>query len=137
MNVQPKAAEAEVIEAVEKMTSAFHRGQLDELLETYRPGAVVAFEAGTASTGRQALAAGFRGFMELGPRFTYSGHDVLVADDLALHIAPWSMTASAPDGSKIEERGLSVSVLVKSPQGRWKLAVDNPYGDRLLVRRDQ
>jgi ketosteroid isomerase-like protein len=132
MNVQPPTAEAEVIAAVEAMTSAFHRAELDKVLETYRSGAVVAFEAGTASRGEQALEEGFRGFMELGPRFTYSGHEVLVAGDLALHIAPWSMRATAPDGSKMEERGLSVAVLVKSSQGHWELAIDNPYGDRLL-----
>jgi ketosteroid isomerase-like protein len=132
MNVQPHSAEAEVISAVEAMTNAFHRGALDEILGTYRAGAVVAFEPGTASQGDQALAEGFRGFIELSPRFTYSGHDVLVAGDLALHIAPWSMTATAPDGSKIEQHGLSVAVLLKSQPGGWKLVIDNPYGGRLL-----
>lgn len=135
MNVQPQAAEVEVIEAVDAMTSAFHRGRLDKVLEAYRSGAVVAFEPGTASTGHQALTEGFRGFMELAPRFTYAGHDVLVADDLALHIAPWSMTATGPDGKTIDEQGLSVAVLVKSSPGQWKLVIDNPYGDRLLERR--
>lgn len=132
MNVQPQTTDADVIATVEAMTSAFHQGALERVLGAYRPGAVVAFEPGSASQGEQALAEGFRRFIELAPHFTYAGHDVLVADDLALHIAPWSMTATAPDGSTIEQRGLSVAVLVKTRQGDWQLAIDNPYGDRLL-----
>lgn len=128
------AAEQQVVRAIETMTQAFHAGNLAEVLAAYRPGAVVAFEPGLPTSGEAALAEGFEGFFQVSPRFTYSGHDALVAGDVALHIAPWDMTGTAPDGTPIRQRGLSVAVLVRSLDGTWKMAIDNPHGDRLLGR---
>jgi len=125
-----------VIECVEAMTAAFHAGDLAALLSTYEPGACVAFEPGQAVCGEAALGAGFSSFFEVMPRFSYIGHDVLAAGDLALHIAPWTMRGTAPDGTPLHQQGLSVAVLRRSSQGHWKLVLDNPFGDRLLPGGD-
>jgi ketosteroid isomerase-like protein len=70
------------------------------------------------------------------PHFTFSdGHDVVVNGDLALHITPWNMTATAPDGQQISQSGLSVAVLRKQLDGAWKMVIDNPHGGRLLPQK--
>ncbi|MGQ3054688.1 MAG: YybH family protein [Roseateles sp.] len=125
-------ADASVVQAVEAMTAAFHDGNLPGVLGAYAHEATVAFEPGRPVSGEAALSAGFQQFFSVHPRFRYGGHDVMVAGDLALHIAPWAMTGQAPDGKVVAERGLSVAVLRRSAAGAWQLVLDNPFGDRLL-----
>jgi len=75
----------------------------------------------------------FAGMAAMGPEFTYpAGHEVIVSGDIAVHIAPWTMTAQSPDGQTVEQSGLSVAVLRKQPDGGWKMVIDNPHGGRLL-----
>lgn len=121
-----------IIETVLSMTEAFHRGDIPAILRTYEPGAVVVGEPGRPLSGEAALGAMFAGFIALEPAFTYSGHDVVQAGDIALHLAPWRMTGTAADGTMVQARGLSVAVLRRQPDGRWLMAIDQPYGDGLL-----
>ncbi len=126
------AEEAKVVQAIEAMTSAFQNGDLQGVLSAYALDAAVAFEPGHPVSGEAALSAGFQQFFSVSPQFRYAGHDVMVAGDLALHIAPWEMTGATPGGQVIEQRGLSVAVLRRSAAGNWQLVLDNPFGDRLL-----
>ena len=126
---------ADVIAAVEGMTDAFHRADLDGVLAAYADGAVVAFEPGKPVSDEAALRAGFRMFFGFNPRFTYGGHEVLVAGDLALHFAPWTMNGTGPDGRPLRQSGLSVALLRRGSDGAWRLVIDNPHGDRLLPVR--
>ena len=124
-------AEAQVIAAVQRMTEAFHRADLDGILAAYEPDAVVAFEPGKFASGEPALREGFQMFFGFAPRFTYGGHEVLVAGESALHFAPWTMNGITSDGKPIQERGLSVALLRRCRDGQWRLVIDNPFGDRL------
>jgi len=38
------------------------------------------------------------------------------------------MVGTLPDGSKIEQNGLSVATLRKQPDGSWLMIQDNPHG---------
>jgi ketosteroid isomerase-like protein len=132
MTSTPSTEDAKVILAVEAMTAAFQRGDLPTVLKAYEPDAAVAFEPGQPVAGEASLSAGFQQFLAVRPQFRYAGHDVMVAGDLALHIAPWEMTGRTPGGQVIEQRGLSVAVLRRSAAGEWQLVLDNPFGDRFL-----
>ena len=122
----------QIVSTILTMTDAFQKGDLGGVLRTYEPGAVVVGEPGKPLTGESDLRTMFTGFMSMKPRFTYSGHDVVIAGDIALHLSPWHMTGVGPDGSTIEQRGLSVAVLRRQADGRWLMAIDQPYGDALL-----
>lgn len=114
------------------MTGAFHDGDIDAIMRTYETGAVVVGEPGVPVSGAPALRAMFAGFVAAKARFSFLGHEVIVAGDLALHLTPWRMTGVAPNGDPIEASGLSVAVLRRQPDDRWLLVIDNPYGDELL-----
>jgi len=114
------------------MTDAFQRGDIPAILRTYEPGAVVVGAPGKPLSGEPALRALFGDFIALKPVFTYAGHEVVRAGELALHLAPWQMTGTAPDGSQLQQRGLSVALLRRQPDGRWLMVVDHPFGDALL-----
>jgi ketosteroid isomerase-like protein len=124
--------ETDVIGIIERMTAAFQAGDLDAVMGTYEPGAAVAFEPGRPVSDPVVMRETFAAWMALSPRFDYSGHEVLIAGDLAVHVAPWTMRGRGPDGSRIEQRGLSVAVLRRQPSGDWLMVIDNPHGQRLM-----
>lgn len=122
------------ISTVLTMTAAFQQGDIPRVLRAYEPGAVVVGEPGKPLQGETALRAMFAGLIAMQPKFTYSGHEVVQAGDLALHIAPWTMTGVDPESRPLQLGGLSLAVLRKQPDGRWLMVIDQPYGDHLLQR---
>lgn len=123
---------AKILSTIDAMTSAFHKGDIDGIMRTYEPGAVVVGEPGTPISGTPALRAMFAGFIAAKAHFTFLGHEVIQAEDVALHLTPWRMAGVGPDGKGVEASGLSVAVLRRQPDGRWLMAIDDPYGDALL-----
>ena len=121
-----------IISTITTMTEAFNKGDIAAIMRTYEPDAVVVGDPGKPVRGEAYLKAMFARFISAKAAFTYSGHEVVSAGDLALHLAPWQMTGVAPDGTAIEARGLSVAVLRRQPDGQWLMVIDQPYGDMLL-----
>lgn len=114
------------------MTHAFHAGDLEGVMASYESTATIVFEPGQPVGDDSAQRAAFAQFFAVNPRFEYGAHEVLIAGDIAVHTAPWTMRGTAPDGSPIEQNGLSVAVLRRQKNGEWKMVVDNPHGSRLL-----
>jgi ketosteroid isomerase-like protein len=127
-------AKKAVLSTIEEMTGAFNRGDIDAVMRTYEPGAVVVAEPRAPVTGEEELRRMFAGFVAAQARFTFQGHEVIETDGLALHLTPWRMRAKGPDGSTIAARGLSVAVLRRQADGRWLLVIDHPWGDAILGR---
>ena len=123
---------AQILSTIDAMTDAFHRGDIDGIMRTYEPAAVVVGQPGSPVSGTAGLRAMFAGFIAAKAHFTFLGHEVIQSDDLALHLTPWRMAGIAPDGAAIEARGLSVAVLRRQSDGRWLMVIDDPHGDALL-----
>lgn len=124
--------EADVLAAVQNMTTAFEKNEIDAVMRSYEPGAAVLFEPGQPVTNDQQLRQMFSGMAAAKPAFTFADHEVVVSGDTAVHITPWQMTAHTPDGKEIKQSGLSVAVLRRQQDGSWKMVIDNPHGGRLL-----
>lgn len=124
---------AKILSTIETMTEAFNRGDIEGVMRTYEPSAVVVGEPGKPVTGASALRAMFEGFVSAQAHFTFLGHEVIEAGDLALHLTPWRMTGVAPSGAAVEASGLSVAVLRRQASGAWLMVIDDPYGDALLA----
>jgi uncharacterized protein (TIGR02246 family) len=122
----------EVMTVILDMTDAFHKKDLKGVLASYETNAVIVFEPEKPSSGIDATIEGFKGFFALNPKFEYSGHEVFVNGNLAMHFAPWTMTGKTPDGNEIRQSGLSVAVLRKQENGKWLMVFDNPFGQHLL-----
>ncbi|WP_169669589.1 YybH family protein [Flavivirga algicola] len=121
-----------VLSTIEKMTEAFQKKDIDRVMSCYEPNAVVVFEPETPISDTNVLQEMFTGMSMVNPIFSYSGHEVFITGNIATHIAPWQMTAKAPDGTKIEQSGLSVAVLRKQKDGQWLMILDNPHGQFLM-----
>ncbi|HEU5076879.1 MAG TPA: nuclear transport factor 2 family protein [Polyangiaceae bacterium] len=127
-------AKTRVLSTIETMTDAFHHGDIDGILRTYEPGAVVVGEPGAPVQGEGPLRALFAGFVAAQARFSFAGNEVIVAGDVALHLMPWTMTGTAPDGGPLTGAGLSVAVLRRQADDSWLMVIDHPFGDALLER---
>lgn len=122
----------DVLAVIEKMTASFQTGDIDAVMQTYEPSATIAFEPGKPISDLKQARMMFEGASTMKPTFAYEGHEVIVEGRTAVHLAPWTMTATGPDGSKIEQSGLSVAVLRRQPDGSWRMVIDNPHGQRLM-----
>lgn len=125
--------QTDVRAVVETMTKDFQNADINAVMSAYEPGAVVLFEPGQPLSGDASLRAAFAEMASLNPVFEYSGHEVVVTGDIAVHFAPWHMTGKTPDGEAIEQSGLSVAILRKQADGSWKMVIDNPNGAHLMA----
>ncbi len=108
---------------------------MDGILATYEPSATLVGQPGMPpSVGTLALRAAFTQFLGLNPKITIVNQDVIQSSDVALHTYTWTMSGKTPDGHAVEQSGFSIVVLRKQPDGRWLMAIDNPFGDQLLPK---
>lgn len=121
-------AENQVLDTVLSMTTAFQNRDIEAVLAHYKDDAVINFEPGNPTSGTADIREQFTQFFAINPVFDYGGHKVIVTGDTALHIAPWDMNGTAPDGTKISDSGLSVAVLKRQADASWRIVVDDPYG---------
>ena len=127
---QAVAEESAVLGTIEAMTSAFAVGDIDGIMATYEPVAVVVAEPGKPVTGNEALRGMFTAFVAAGINFSYGSHEVVTAGDTALHLMKW--TATGPDGTA--QSALSVAVLRRQEDGEWKMVIDHPFGDAVMAQ---
>lgn len=118
----------QVLDTVLSMTRAFESRDIEAVLAHYNHDAVISFEPGKPTSGASNIREQFTQFFAINPAFDYGGHKVVVTGDTALHIAPWDMKGTAPDGSAISDSGLSVSVLKRQADKSWRIVLDEPYG---------
>ena len=123
----------QVLNAIQTMTHAFHKKDIKGVINSYEKDVAVMFEPGQAVSDPAIIKQMFEGAFQINPKFNYpNGHEVYIANNIALHIAPWVMTGKAPDGTNIKQSGLSVAVLRKQADGKWLMVLDNPHGQQLL-----
>lgn len=133
MNIQKTSNQEEhVISAVQAMTNAFHAGDIAAVMASYADEATIVFEPGKPVSNRPEQEEMFLQTFSIKPHFTYAGHEVFVNGDVALHLAPWTMSGTAPDGTSIEQSGLSVAVLKRHPGDKWLIVLDDPHGQHAM-----
>ncbi len=115
--------------------SAVAAGDIESVLATFEPNGVLVGQPGMIAKGTPALREAFKQFMAINPKITVTNHDVIQADDIALHSSTWTMSGKTPDGFPIEQSGFSVVVLRKQADGKWLMVIDNPFGDHLVHKK--
>lgn len=113
-----------VLGTITTMTDAFAAGDVDGIMATYAPEAVVVGVPGSPTRGEAELRAMFAQFVEAGVDFTYGAHEVVIAGDTALHLMKWSVGADS---------ALSVAVLRRQADGGWKMVIDHPFGNGVMA----
>ncbi|MFT5787426.1 MAG: hypothetical protein ACI9KK_002792 [Ascidiaceihabitans sp.] len=117
---------------IDTNNAAVAAGNMDDILATFEPFGVLVGQPGVHAKGTPALRAAFSQFMAIGPQISVTDHEVIQAEDIALHSSTWKMTGKTPDGFPIEQSGFSVVVLRKQTDGQWLMVIDNPFGNHLM-----
>ena len=107
---------------------AINAGDIETLMTLYEPGATVVFGPGQVATGVDAIRAGNAGLLALRPHFDLRVAQVLIADDLALLLSPWTMSGTLPDGTPLALQGTTSDVVRRQPDGSWRFIIDHPMG---------
>ena len=119
---------------IDTKNAAVAAGDMDGILATFEPNGVLVGQPGIHAKGTPALCEAFSQFMAISPQISVIKHEVIEADDIALHSSTWKMTGKTPDGFPIEQSEFSVVVLRKQADGQWLMVIDNPFGDHLVNR---
>ncbi len=105
---------------------------MDAIIATFEENGVLVGQPGMTAQGNPALREAFAGFMAINPQITVHSHEIIQADDIALHSSTWTMRGQTPDGHPIEENGFSTVVLRRQNNGEWLMVIDNPFGNHLV-----
>lgn len=113
---------------VERLAAALNRGDVDSAMALYDPEATFAPEPGGEVKGLEAIRGALEQFAALKPRMKGEITKVLSAGGVALVMNRWQLEGTRPDGSSVEMGGHSADVLRRTPDGGWRVLIDNPWG---------
>src|SRR5262249_2877120 len=120
------------IDTVNELASALNRGDVGAALKLYESNAVLIAQSGRAARGPSELRAALEQFAALKPALRTQAQRVTEAGDIALYIGRWTLNGIDPSGQPIAMGGESSDILRRQPDGRWLIAVDNPWGAKIL-----
>jgi uncharacterized protein (TIGR02246 family) len=127
------------LDTINNLTAAINRGDLTSMLNLFEPDAVLIVQSlvgqpGQIVRGGVAIREAYAGFVSLKPTLRRQAQQIVEAGGIALHCSRWTLTATSPDGKKIERTGVSSDVLRKQSDGRWLTLIYNPYGTSMMER---
>ncbi len=126
---------AGVIDTVNELVDAINRRDLERAIGAYEPGAVLLVQPGQPARGSIQLREALAGFIALKPTLTSETQEVIEAGNVALYVSRWNLRGTDPAGKPVAMAGESTDVLHRQEDGRWLIAVDNPWGVQVLAPR--
>jgi uncharacterized protein (TIGR02246 family) len=113
---------------IEQFAERLSAGDVDGALALYADDATFAVRPGEVVRGGDAIRAALAQFAALRPEMEGEKVKVLEAGDTALVVNRWSLRGTTPDGQPLEMAGISADVLRRQDDGRWLVAIDDPWG---------
>jgi uncharacterized protein (TIGR02246 family) len=120
------------IDTVNELSDAINRGDLEAALALYEPNAVLVAQPGQLARGSTELRAALGRFIGLKSELRSETQSVIEVDDMALYTGRWTLRGTDPSGQTTTMGGVSSDVLRRQRDGRWLIAVDNPWGAKIL-----
>jgi uncharacterized protein (TIGR02246 family) len=111
------------------LCNAFNAGDLDAVLALYDPEAVYVIKPGRVTRGRAELRAAMERNLALRGRLAITPLSFTPAGDVVLVLGSFTLAGQRRDGSAFERTARFADVLRRQGDGRWLLAIDNPFGD--------
>lgn len=123
----PKLVDS-VEEHGKRYVEAFNSGDLDAINALYTDDAISVWEPGTPLTGEERKAA-LAEFIAQKPKMTAAIRESHVTSTAALLVVDWTIDIPAADDGPEHLEGVGIDVLRRGTDGKWRFAVDNPFGD--------
>jgi uncharacterized protein (TIGR02246 family) len=111
------------------LSEAYNAGDLEALVSLYDPKAVFVIKPGRVTEGPAELHGAMQRLVALRGRLTINPRTFVRSDDLVLVLGTFTLSGRREDGTAFERTSRFADILRRQPDGRWLLAVDNPYGD--------
>jgi uncharacterized protein (TIGR02246 family) len=119
---------------VDQLVEAINRADLEGAVALYEKDAVLIAQPGQVARGSAELKNALAGFIAMKATLRSDAQQVVEAGDVALYVSRWRLDGTGPDGRPISMAGESSDVLRRQTDGRWLIAVDNPWGARILPK---
>jgi uncharacterized protein (TIGR02246 family) len=110
------------------LSAAYNAGDLEAVLALYDPKAVFVIKPGRVTASPAELRAALQHLVALGARLSVNPQSFTRSDDLALVLGTFTFSGRRGDGPPLERTARFADVLRRQPDGRWLIAVDNPFG---------
>jgi len=123
------------IDAVNELVQAINDADLERAVAAYESSAVLVVQPGQLIRGSAQLREALAGFIALRAVLRSEAQQLIEAEGVALYIGRWSLTGTDPGGNAVVMNGESADVLRRQPDGRWLIALDNPWGAQILPSR--
>jgi ketosteroid isomerase-like protein len=111
------------------LSAAYDAGDLDALAGLYEPDAAFVIKSGRVTSTPEELRGALKYVIELGGRLTVNPRAFIGSGDVVLALGTFTLSGRHADGTAFERASKFNDVLRRQPDGRWLIAVDNPYGD--------
>lgn len=117
-----------VAEHLEHFVRTFNSGDFDATNELYTEDAVSVWEPGNPLSG-QARKDALAEFIAIKPVLQAKIRESYVTQDTALLITDWALDIPNEAGGVDHLEGIGTDVMRRDGEGKWRYAVDEPYGD--------
>lgn len=115
-------------QVIERFGDLLSAGDVRGALGLYEADAAFVVEPGRVVVGTPAIGEALEGFAALHPVFTGEIDQVVEAGDVALVVNCWTLEGTDPGGRSVHQSGRSADVLRRTPDGEWRIAIDDPWG---------
>jgi uncharacterized protein (TIGR02246 family) len=119
---------------VNELVEAINQGDLGRAVGLYEKDAVLIAQPGKMARGRAELENALAGFIAMKAKLHSEAQQVVEAGDIALYVSRWTLNGTGPDGKPIAMAGESTDILHRQGDGRWLIALDNPWGTSILPK---
>src|SRR5262245_34635451 len=117
-----------VIDTVSRLIEAINRADLDGAVALYEKDAVLVAQPGQVARGATELKNALAGFIAMKSKLRSEAQQVVESGDVALYVGRWSLSGTDPAGRPVTINGESADILRRQKDGRWLIALDNPWG---------
>jgi ketosteroid isomerase-like protein len=111
------------------LSEAFNAGDLRALMSLYDPKAVFVIKPGRVTKGPAELHGALQHLIALRGHLSVNPRTFLATDELVLVLGTFTLSGRRGDSMPFERMSRFADVLRRQPDGRWLIAIDNPYGD--------
>lgn len=123
---------AKPIDTVTQLVQAINRGDLAAAVALYESNAILVVRPGQLARGASEIREALAGFVALKATLRSEEQRVLEADSIALYLGRWTLRGTDSAGQGVILSGESADVLRRQQDGRWLVALDNPWGAQIL-----
>jgi ketosteroid isomerase-like protein len=114
-------------EVMAEIVNLRHAGRMEAAAALFTVDGLLVLKPGQHAIGRGAVAEGYAAIGAAFPVFAISSRMAIECGSVALHHSVWSAGNGLKGEVAIEMAGTTSDVLVKQPDGRWLVAIDNAW----------